>query len=104
MTWPNDVRGMDWTQPAMPGPPAERTMIGYWRWSFTLCDPDDPDYGHPCGRNYYVLPDGSAEIEGWDGKERFTRRLPPGTWRVLYPTWIQFGSRGGCFVEPVTMF
>lgn len=105
--WPSNVRGMDWTQPAMAGPPEERTRIGYRRWADTSVDTEDEDYGYPCGEDYYILPDGSAEIvrwskyirDRWDG-ETATEVLPPGTWEVEYPT-STFGSRGGCCIRSI---
>src|SRR5688572_2633557 len=36
--------------------------VGYSRWADTSVDTSDPDYGYPCGRDFYERPDGSAEI------------------------------------------
>lgn len=112
--FPIDVRAMDWTQPAWSGPPSERTHVGYHRWADTNVDTDHDDYGYPCGTDYYVLPDGSAEIiqysrdirdsyfdeESVDASSNDTTVtiLLPGEWYVEYPR-STFGSRGGVFLR-----
>lgn len=83
--------------------PAERTHIGYFCWVST---DDENDYRR-CRRDYYVLPNGSAEVvlsdkpfSSVDDPEvhQETKTFPPGTWRVVYPV-TTFGSRGGCWIE-----
>lgn len=88
--WPKNVRGFDWTSEPMAGPPAEKTRIGYHRW-----------WSDETGRNevdYYVHPDGSAEIVRKNEDETTSNVFPAGTWEVEYPV-TTFGSRGGCWVR-----
>jgi hypothetical protein len=94
----------------MASPPAKRTQIGYFRWT-DLRENDEERWN--CGRDYFVLPDGSAEVVSWEEwqdapadvppderhKEEVTS-YPPGDWKVEYPT-TTFGSRGGCWIQPV---
>ena len=93
--WPGNVRGFDWTLPPMAGPPAVRTRVGYHRWTW-VSDYGDYTTQQDCGRDYYLHPDGSAEVV--ESHTDFTDVIPPGRWVIEYPT-TTFGSRGGVFLR-----
>lgn len=97
--FPENVRGFDWTLPPWSGPPAERTRVGYWWWCYTLCDTEDPDYGLTEGREYFVLPDGSAEVREVSFDDDRIVRYAAGEWDIEYPA-ATFGSRGGVRIIP----
>lgn len=101
--FPNNVKRFDWTQPPMEGPPKERTMIGYFCW----CDTSDENDYRTFKQEFYVLPDGSAEIKtinkpfsSADKAEVISNveRFAPGSWEPEYPV-TDFGSRGGTWIK-----
>lgn len=91
--FPNDVRGFDWTSPPMEGPPASKTIVGYYCW----CE-NNGEKIVDCRVEYYVLPDGSAEIVTNKGDTQEKQTFAPGTWEPLYPE-TSFGSYGGNWIE-----
>lgn len=103
INFPQNVRGFDWTQPPMEGPPTERTQVGYFCW----CNTSEEDNYRELEKGFYVLPDGSAEIETIDKPFSSADKaevisnvetFAPGTWEPEYPT-TSFGSRGGIWIK-----
>jgi hypothetical protein len=102
IAWPSNVSGFDWTQPPMERPPEERTQIGYFNWHTQF-----KGNLEKCERQYFVMPDGSAEIlhtmphynknNTWVFGT-WTEVLAPGTWACIYPT-TTLPSYGGCWIE-----
>ena len=94
MNFPKNVKGLDWSQPPMESPPSSRTYVGYACW----CDNCDGEELVDCKKEFYVLPDGGAEIVSTRGVRVEKETLAPGTWEPEYPA-TSFGSHGGIWIR-----
>lgn len=101
--FPNNVKSFDWTAAPMEGPPKERTMIGYFCW----CDTSDENDYRTFKQEFYVLPNGGAEIlilnrpfssSDKEEVEVKVETFSPGSWEPEYPV-TDFGSRGGTWIK-----
>jgi hypothetical protein len=93
----NRFVGYDWT--SAPRTCADLTRpekIGQTSWI-----QDEGEYDTSYSTEYWVLPDGSAEIRRYgEAESPHTEVLPPGTWEVRRD-WPSFACRSGEYVERV---
>ena len=90
--------------------PEEPVLVGYSRNCYTLCSVDDDLYGASMDKDYYLCPDGSAEIRLDEGRklddaefgeifrcESRVTKIPYGMWTLDF-SWSA-GSSGGVKVR-----
>jgi hypothetical protein len=85
--------GYDWTSaPRTCAALAAPAKIGHTSWATD---------GLSYSEEYWVCPDGSAEVRHYGEGSPPTEVLPPGTWEVRRD-WPAFACRSGEYVESVT--